>query len=262
METGNRPEEIDKARETVKQLEENTSFARNDMERITQLVKNGALPGKMQEKASMEYVTQQTRLQSARKHLEILESSHTKTALAVQQALVEEAASRQELARVRLTESLLNAPFTGIITRAHIRPGDMSAVKAPLLEIIDTSSLVVRTAVPEANAVWVRRGMPVRVTLDAYPRQIFSGKVSRIYPDMDDQLRTRTVEIVLTDKVKLMPGMFARIELLIEFVKNAVVIPEEANIVTPKGEEEVFIIDRNKAVQRKVTTGVKDKGKI
>ncbi|MCM8769542.1 MAG: efflux RND transporter periplasmic adaptor subunit [Candidatus Omnitrophica bacterium] len=262
MKAGTRPEEIAKARESVKQLEESLTFAKNDLERITRLVENGALPGEQKEKARVEYVSVQTRLQAAKEHLEMLESGYTKTALAVQKALVDEASARLEVAKARLAECTICAPFSGIITRVYIRVSDMAAAKVPLLELIDTSWLAIRTAVPEASAVRIKRGMKAKVSLDAYPNKIFLGRVERIYPDVDQKLRTRTVEISLTDKVSLIPGMFARIELQIDFVKDALVIPEESILITPKGEMVVFIIDGSKATRRKVTTGIRHKGEV
>jgi membrane fusion protein (multidrug efflux system) len=138
----------------------------------------------------------------------------------------------------------------------------MTAMKSPLLELADLSSLVVRVAVPEAHAAEVRDGMPAVVRLDAVPGKTFPGKVARAYPGLDQRMRTRTVELTLDGPAALMPGMFARVRLIIESVSDALVIPREAVIVTPAGARVVFVVEDGKAAQRKVTTGIEEAGRV
>jgi membrane fusion protein (multidrug efflux system) len=138
----------------------------------------------------------------------------------------------------------------------------MTAMKSPLLELADLSSLVVRVAVPEAHAAEVRDGMPAVVRLDAVPGKTFPGKVARAYPGLDQRMRTRTVELTLDGPAALMPGMFARVRLVIESVPGALVIPREAVTVTPAGGQVVFVVEDGKAAQRRVTTGIEEAGQV
>jgi len=262
MKAGTRPEEIAKAKEAVLQLEESASFAKTDLDRVTKLAAGGSLSREALDKARMEHLAQQSRLSSARQHLEMLEAGYTKTAIAVQDAVVNEAAAKVNLAKARLAECIIAAPFAGTVTRVFVRPGDMTAMKSPLLELADLSSLVVRVAVPEAHAAEVRDGMPAVVRLDAVPGKTFPGKVVRAYPGLDQRMRTRTVELTLDGPAALMPGMFARVRLVIESVPDALVVPREAVIVTPAGGQVLFVVEDGKALQRKVTTGIEEAGRV
>jgi multidrug efflux pump subunit AcrA (membrane-fusion protein) len=262
LRAGTRPEEIDKAKETVRQLEESTAFVRADLDRIAKLVKSGSMPGEVLEKARVEDVAEQAKLAAARRQLEMLEAGYTKTAIAVQEAVVKEAAARRDLAAARLNECVIFAPFSGTITRVHVRPGDMAAVKAPLLEMADLSSLVIRVAVPEAHASTVDKGMTARVSLDSLPGRTFAATVVRVYPELDRRMRTRTVELALGDSASLAPGMFARVRLVLESVDNAVTIPQQAIIQTPAGVRAVYVVAEGKVAMRKVKTGIEQAGRV
>ncbi|TVS18595.1 MAG: efflux RND transporter periplasmic adaptor subunit [Planctomycetaceae bacterium] len=176
--------------------------------------------------------------------------------IAVQEAAMEQAAAAVEVAKTRLAECLVAAPFEGTVTAVHVRPGDIATPRAPLLELVDLSSLVVRFAVPEARATAVQADMSLTVTLDAYPGRVLDATVARVYPTLDPVMRTRTVEAVLSEPVELVPGMFARVELHLESSEHAIVISPDAILVTPRGEQIVFVVADGKAEQRSITTGI------
>jgi multidrug efflux pump subunit AcrA (membrane-fusion protein) len=262
IQAGTRPEEIAKAQESVRQLEEAAAFARTDYDRTAKLVESGSLPGETLEKSRVGHTGEQARLAAARRHLEMLEAGYTKTAIAVQEATVKEATAKLDLAKARLSECVISAPFSGTITRVHVRAGDMAAVKAPLLEMADLSSLVIRVAVPEVHASRVHEGMTARVMLDSFSGRAFAARVARAYPELDRRMRTRTVELVLDEPAKLMPGMFARVRLVLDSVADALTIPQQAVIVTPAGGQVAYVVADGKAVQRKVKVGIEQTGRV
>jgi membrane fusion protein (multidrug efflux system) len=132
----------------------------------------------------------------------------------------------------------------------------------PLLKMADLSSLVIRVAVPEGYAAAVHQGMVAHVSLDSCADKTLTGKVARVYPELDRRMRTRTVELVPEEPANLMPGMFARVRLVLETVPEAVTIPQEAVVQTPNGTQVVYIVDGGKAVMRRVTTGIEQAGRV
>jgi len=262
LKAGTRPEEIDKAGESVREAAQSAKFEQRDLERIAQLVDTGALPGEDLDKGRVKQVAAEAKLNAAHRQLEMLEAGFTRTAIAVQDAAVNEAAAKQELAQARLNECAIVAPFAGTIIKVFVRQGDMAAMKAPLLEMADLSSLVVRCAVPEANAAETRRGMKAQVRLDALPGKTLPAEIARVFPELDSRMRTRTIELVIRDSVELVPGMFGRVRLILESVRDAVVVPIQAVVITPTGASVVFVAVDGKAGQRKVQTGIEEAGRI
>lgn len=267
LKAGNRPEEINQAQELVRDLEESTAFAKNDLDRTAKLVEKGALPGEALEKAKVAHVTAQTKLYAAKEKLEMLKSGPTRTAIAIQEALVKEAETKLTMAQAKLAEGILLAPFQGVITKVMVRPGDFATAKSPLMEMVDPYSIVIRFSVPEVPSSSLKVGMKVLVTLDAYPDKVFEAKINRLYPELDTRMRTRTAEAILEEYPDLVPsnglipGMFARLRLVIATVEEAIVVPGQAIKITPKGEQMAFIVNEEKAVQRKIKTGLEEGGK-
>ena len=262
MESGTRPEEIAKQKESVRQLEESAAYAKSDFERTAKLVESGALPGEAMEKTRVEYVSQATRLAAAREQLKMLEAGSTRTALAVQQAVLDEAEERLALEKAKLAESVIAAPFSGTVVKVYVRPGDMAAAKARLIEVADLSSVVARFAVPEAFAAQTRTGMDLEARLDAYPDKVFSGRIARVYPDIDRQMRTRTVEARVIGIPEVLPGMFARLTLKLKQADDAVVVALAALVATPDGDKVVFVVKDGKALRKKVKTGIEASDRI
>ena len=108
----------------------------------------------------------------------------------------------------------VEAPWDGVVSKVLVKDGDFVAPRAPLVEMYDPNSLVIRLAVPEAQSTLVFKGMPVKVQMDAYPGKTFEGKISLVYPELDTRMRTRTAEVKLDYPVALIPGMFARLQVV------------------------------------------------
>ena len=153
------------------------------------------------------------------------------------------------------------APWDGVISKVLVKDGDFVAPRAPLVEMYDPNSLVIRLAVPEAQSTQVFKGMPVKVQLDAYPGKTFEGKISLVYPDLDTRMRTRTAEVKLDYPVALIPGMFARLNLNLQTETEAVVVPGDAVLVLPNGEKVVYVLKDGKVQRRVVKTGLEAGGR-
>lgn len=200
-----------------------------ELERVIKLVDNGAIPGDQ---------------------------------LAIAQARVENA--RAQLVRLQQSNEdyRLFAPWDGVIAKVMVLEGDYVAPRAPLMEIIDPDSMVVRFAVPEIHAQAVALGKMIGVTLDGYPGQQFKARISRVYPRLDPTLRTRTAEARLEGDITLLPGMFSRIQLEVERVVDATLVPAEAVLTGAGGKPAVFVVENGKAKRLSVVTGIEAGGRI
>lgn len=202
---------------------------KDDLARIEKLVESGAIPQDQLDFAKAKYhraVAQKERIKESSEDYEVI------------------------------------APWDGIISKVMVADGNYVIPRTVMVEIFDPKSLVVRIAVPEAQSQELRIDTEVSVKLDAYPGKDFRGKISRIYPELDRRMRTRTTEVELLDNVGLVPGMFARLILTLKSETNVVVVPSEAVTITPTGFRVAYIIEDGKALQRKVTTGVEASGKV
>jgi len=256
LEAGARPEEIAKAKESVRHFEDCTNFAKADLDRTRLLVKSGSLPGEMVEKTRVSYVKCQTQFVAAKEQLAMLEAGPTETEIAVHQAAVDEAKAKRAIAQAKLDECILKAPFAGVVTQVFVRPGDLAIPRAPLLKLMDPTSLVVRAGLPESCAADIRKGTEAVVRLDAYPNKTFNAKIERVYPRLEWDSRTRIIEAKIIEPIQLIPRLFARISVQGRVADDAVVIPDAAIVTTPRGDKVVYVVKEGKANMRKVTIGL------
>jgi HlyD family secretion protein len=123
-----------------------------------------------------------------------------------------------------------------------------------LFTVADVSKMIVKAGVNEVDIGKVRVGMPVKVTLDAYPKVAFAGRVDRIAPAvrLDDKVRVFDVEIRLDAQGReLRSGMTANIEMIGEKKPHVLTVPVEAVFQRDEGEI-VFVkkqIDPKKAAE-------------
>lgn len=210
-------------------LREESNSEEDNLRRTRQLVDSGALPGE---------------------HLDQARAAFEK----VHAQLVKAEEAAQDYA--------ITAPWAGLVSRVIVKEGEFVAPRTALLEMYDPSSMVIRAAVSEKYAADVKAGMLVDVSLDAYPDHIMRGRVARVYPYLDPRLRTRTIEVVSEKAVGLLPGMFARLKVVLRSVTGAVVVPVEAVVTTPDGQRVVFVTEDGKAVRRLVETGIEEGDRV
>ena len=262
LKAGARPEETEQAKARVAKWQATLTETRSAYERQKELIEQDFTSRQSLDQARERLEVAQAELNSAQQALRALETGPTKTEIAVAEAAVEEAAARLALAEAHLAECVVTAPFDGIVTRVHVRPGDLAVPRSPLIEMYDPNSLVVRFSVPEAFAGAVRTGQRVEVVLDALGGTTRTGRLSRVYPLLDPELRTRTVEAEPTSSQGLIPNQFARVTLFLDQVTNAVIVPAEAIMETPEGSKIAYVVEAGKAMRRKVRTGIEQATQI
>ncbi len=263
---GPRPEEIQVARETVENYENCAKFAKIDLDRINALEEKNVVSRQVRDKAEVEYVRCKTLLESAKNKLLMLEEGTKKTELVVAEANVQKAKATLAVKKTELDECVIYAPFEGIITEVFVRPGDFTALRSGardrLISLMDPKSMVIRTGIPEKSAIFASKGKKVKVRLDAYGEKTFSGIVEQVYPKLDQNSRTRTIEIKLIEQIELLPKMFARVTMETRTVENALTVPDSAVITTPRGEQVVFVVEDGKAVLRKTKLGLEKNERV
>ncbi len=265
LEAGSREEEIAEAAATVGKLEAAEKLATADLGRVRRLVEAEALSVEELERAEAAQLQAGAELEAARQRLKQREAGPTPTALAVARAQVAEARARLRLAEEKVAEGTVRAPFPGVIGETFVSAGDIAAPRAPLLEMHDPASAVVRFSVPEWAAGAVETGQQARVRFDAAPGETVDARVVRVFPQLDRTTRTRTVEVMIGSeqrsemaegKPQLLPGMFARLWLTVELADDALVVPSEALVSRPGEGHSVMGVRDGKLQRVPVTIGI------
>lgn len=151
------------------------------------------------------------------------------------------------------------APFNGIVSFKQVEVGEMVLPGVALAEIVDNNSLYVHVPVDEADIYKIHEGQEVKITVDAFPGTEFVGKIYEISPIVsEDKLEGRTVTIKVSidqHKEKLRPGMSCDVEILIDKIPDALLIP--TNLLMGRGEKKyVFVIENGGVKKRYLRLGL------
>jgi len=139
----------------------------------------------------------------------------------------------------------ITSPMDGVVIRRAVELGDVVTgagsfnAGTVIATVADLSSMIVKVGVNEVDIGKVRMGAPVRVTLDAYPKVAFPGRVSRIAPAarLADQVKVFDVEVSLDAQGKeLRTGMTANVTIDGEVAEGVLAVPVEAVFRRDDGE--------------------------
>lgn len=219
---------------------------------------------------SPELVSAQKELLIAKKHFEAVKDSPFPEVVTSAIALLEAAKDRlrfwdineKDLAALeregkvkkRLT---IYSPSSGVVVEKKAFLGTRVMTGTDLYRVADISTVWIDADIYEFELPWIQKGQNAKVELDYIPGKTFRGKVSYIYPYLDEKTKTIKVRIVISNRdFYLKPDMFAHVEIESKLSYNALMIPSEAIIRT--GVRNVVFVEEEegKFVPREVKIGV------
>lgn len=229
LSNGTRPEDIEVAREAVRQAEES--------------LKNAQAQQSLDVNLNEQVLAARAQVNSSR-------------------AQLQSAQAQVIIARQAISEAVIKAPFMGKIAGNPIQPGAVVGPGTPVARIVGREGSYFEGEVPETNIEKVAKGAIVAIKVSALNEMTFSGVVKAISPTGESVGRLFHVRIAFTgDTAALKPGMYATGMITLRTVPNAATVPV-TSIVKRNGKDVVFIVDGAIAKAVPVTTGLKTDGVI
>jgi RND family efflux transporter MFP subunit len=225
----------------VKQAKAVLEEAGKNRERVKSLSVSGIAPQSEVDTAEAAYTVALARYETA------LEESRGRMATVVQRR------AEFELARKRLADASVRAPFDGAVQARPASVGEYVAAGTPIVQLVKTDPLRLRLEVPERECILVRTGQVVQLFVEG-DTNIYRGQIARLSPALDEQTRTLRVEADVPRQGSLRPGLFARARIVVTEQEQALTVPAEA-IIAFAGLEKVVVAQDGKAVERVVATG-------
>lgn len=170
--------------------------------------------------------------------------------------------ARLRSSQARLSKTVIRAPFDGYAGLRRINIGDYATVGQELVDVVQLDPLRVEFSLPETLLPKVRPKLPIDVSVDAYPGEVFVGTITAVAPQADVQGHNVEVRADLPNAdLKLRPGLFVRVNVSLGVKANAIVIPEQA--IWPIGQDKiVYVVVDGKAQQRVVRLGERQPGAV
>jgi RND family efflux transporter MFP subunit len=171
------------------------------------------------------------------------------------QAALAERRAELEIARQKLADSAIKAPFDGIVQTRFVNTGAYLKEGDPIAALVQVDPLRLRLEVPEPQAARIRLGQEVRFspTGEEIERKT---TITRISPALDKVSRMLGVEADVANDGTLHPGTFAQAHIVVQSQAEALVVPPQA-IRVFAGLQKVFVVEKNKVAEKEITTGAR-----
>jgi Cu(I)/Ag(I) efflux system membrane fusion protein len=171
--------------------------------------------------------------------------------------------SAEQIARLERTGEVtktltLPAPFDGVVLEKMVVAGQSVMPGMKLYRLADLRTVWIEGEVFEQDLGLIRIGAPARVELAAYPGRELAGRVSFVWPTVDEQSRTGRVRIAVSNPGRLFrPGMYATLFFEAPLGRELLSVPAEAVVMT--GEHNVvFVVAPDGALEaREVILGAR-----
>ena len=170
----------------------------------------------------------------------VAEAKASQAACRAAEANVLVSESRVAVAQAALEQTVITAPFDGVIAEVnaelgeYVMPSPPGIPTPPAIDLIDASGLYVSAPIDEIDAASIRTGIKARITLDAIAGREFEGRVRRIAPyvlDVEKQARTVEVEVEwvhAAEREELLVGYSADVEVVLQSKDSVLRVPTEA----------------------------------
>jgi HlyD family secretion protein len=181
-------------------------------------------------------------------------------------AAAERAVSAVALAQAHLDQTVLKAPFDGVVADTFVEEGEWTSPSPPalpippVLDLIDTRSIYVSAPMDEVDSGRIKRGQPARLTVDSRPGLHFAARVVEVAPYVVDRLeqnRTVEIEIELDDDAvaaSLLPGTSADAEVILSGKDGVLRVPTASLIEGGK----VLVLERGRLVEKALQLGLRN----
>jgi len=166
-----------------------------------------------------------------------------------------------ELVKTQISKTEIIAPFAGKIGLRQVSPGGYVSSATLVARMQQTDPVKIDFAVPEKYLPKIKRGSAIRFRIEGTD-STFSGKIYAVEPKIDPVTRNVSLRALCSNPREILtPGAFAKIEIVLDDITGALVVPSEAIIPQLTGEK-VFVADKGKARSRLVKTGIRTEREV
>lgn len=204
-----------------RQLEFSLANSAKDLDRLKNLLKEGAVSQQNVDAAQTQYNVTKTNLDAARSALEI------------------------------------TAPISGVITALSADIGDQAIPSSALATVADVSRLIVKFSVGETEISRFQTGKQIMIVSDNDSSLKVPAQVTKVTGLADVKTRSFDIEAAFANQngMILMPGMFCKVAVQLSGKKDILTIPNEA-IISEENNRVVFVAENGHAKKKVITTGL------
>ncbi len=238
------------ARANLAEAKSASKISTRDLERVETLRKRGVASESQLDTAKADQLAKQVQV-------------------AVAEAQVTRAESALETANIKLGYTKITADWIRgsdqrVVAERYVDQGETVSANAPLLLIVELDPITGVIFVTEKDYARLKPNQTASLTTDAFPGEVFRGRITRIAPVFREATRQARVELIIENpQQRLKPGMFTRAEVMLDRVSEAIIVPDQA-LTTRNDRTGVFVVneDGETVTWRDVEVGIREGNRI
>jgi RND family efflux transporter MFP subunit len=225
---------------TIRQREADLRLAQTNLERTRNLFERELIP-------KQTYDDTEARYQAAAAQLDLARAQYS------------QAEARLDELKINLANTSITSPVSGFVGARVLDPGAWVTPNSAFISVVDISVVRMVANIVEKDLRRISTGMKANIEVDAYPGEIFEGRIAHIAPVLDPATRTAQIEVEIQNSTfRLKPGMYAKVSFTVEHKANTLVVPANA-IVDLNGKKGVFLPDEGDVAKfQPITVGMSD----
>jgi membrane fusion protein YbhG len=203
---GSRWQDIDAAKQTVIDSKADLDQKKKDYARYEALYEKDEISGQTRDQAATNVTRAQATYDRAQETLNELVEGTRKEELDVDRSNVHQAQQNLAMSQIRLSYTVLRAPFDGVVLVREAELGEVVSPGTPIVTLADLDNIWLRVYLPETDLGKVHWGQIVDVRADTYPGKTYRGRVSVIASDAEftpKSVQTEKERVTLVYRIKV-----------------------------------------------------------
>lgn len=248
------------AEESLNDAKNKLSDAQKNFERDKQLFDKQALSQSELQRSELAVKTAQSQYDIAATRERSIAKGGNDYNLA--KAALEQAMANRDLARQRLTDARIYAPFDATVLSRTVEPGAVAQPGQTLMIVAAAKECYLAADIEERNLGMVREGQKALVSSESFPDRRFDATVYQIARTVDPQRGTVRVKLSVAEKPEyLRSDMTVSIDLDVEKITSALLVPAAA--VTGEGKAAtLWVLNDGRIEKRQIAIAEKENGKV
>ena len=253
------PEDAQKAELDYAQAKANLDLNTSIVNSRKQLFAEGAIPGRDLDTAQAALVQAQAAYDAAAKHLESMKNVSHEAALKSAQGQLTSAEGKYRGAAAQVNFSEIRSPINGVVTDRSLYAGEMPAAGAPVITVMDTSSLLAKAHIAQSLAQQMKIGDAATIIVPGIKDPVVA-KVTLISPALDPGSTTLEIWLKVDNKTAtLKVGTPVKVSITGHTVENALKVPASSILTAQDGTKSVMVVGADGAAHKKpVELGIQD----
>jgi RND family efflux transporter MFP subunit len=238
------------ARANLAEAKSASKISSRDLERIETLRKRGVASESQLDTARADQLAKQVQV-------EVAEAQVTRAESALETANI-------KLGYTKIAADWIRGSDQRVVAERYVDQGETVSANAPLLLIVELDPITGVIFVTEKDYARLQPNQTATLTTDAFPGEVFQGRITRIAPVFRQATRQARVELIIENpRQRLKPGMFIRAEVVLDRISEAIIIPDQA-LTTRNDRTGVFVVndDGETVTWRDVKVGIREGKRI